>query len=239
MTPIVDVARERDILVTGVKGVFGAMMAEYVMAHILRDSQRLDAFGASQSASTWQPDWPHRLGGRTMVVAGTGSIGSHIATVAGGFGIHTVGVSRRGAANPAFHRVVPTSDLALVAAEADYLVLVLPDTAKTRDLVDADVLAALGRDAMLINVGRGSTVAEAALLQSLDEGGLRHAVLDVFQEEPLPPAHPFWRHPRVTVTPHIAAVSHPEDVVKIFLDNLARYRAGETLQHRVNLEAGY
>ena len=120
--------------------------------------------------------------------------------------------------------VYPLEELPRFLGRCDYLVSVLPSTPGTRGLLDGDVLAACApRRPALINVGRGDLVSEAAVLGALDRGWLSHLVSDVFAAEPLPTASPLWQHPKVTVTPHNAAVTQPEDVARAFAANLARF----------------
>ena len=131
------------------------------------------------------------------------------------------------------------ADLRRFAADLDYLVSVMPNTAATRHLVDAELLAALPPRAVFLNPGRGSVVDEAALVQALTEGRIAGAVLDVFQTEPLPADHPLWRTPNTIITSHTAALSFPEDIAPIFIENYARLLAGQPLKYRVDFEAGY
>ncbi|MFM7584504.1 MAG: NAD(P)-dependent oxidoreductase, partial [Caldilinea sp.] len=121
----------------------------------------------------------------------------------------------------------------------DYLVCSLPHTPASRHRIDRSVLAALPAHALLVNVGRGSTVDEEALVAALQAGRLGGAVLDVFQTEPLPAGHPFWSLPNVIVTCHTSALSYPEDIAPIFLDNLQHFLAGAALNNRVDFARGY
>jgi phosphoglycerate dehydrogenase-like enzyme len=125
------------------------------------------------------------------------------------------------------------------ARGVDYLVITVPNTADTRALVDADLLHALPTHAVVINVGRGRTVDEAALADALQAHRLRGAVLDVFSEEPLPASSPFWTTPNTFITGHTSAPSFPRDIVGVFADNYRRFHAGLPLQHRVDFARGY
>jgi phosphoglycerate dehydrogenase-like enzyme len=131
------------------------------------------------------------------------------------------------------------AQLADFAQGLDYLVCVLPNTAATRGLVDADLLARLPAHALLINAGRGSAVDEAALCNALRAGQLAGAVLDVFQQEPLPPEHPFWSTPNLLITSHTAGPSFPEEIARVFIENYQHYLAGEALKYRVDFTLGY
>jgi phosphoglycerate dehydrogenase-like enzyme len=118
-------------------------------------------------------------------------------------------------------------------------VCVLPGTNATRHLVDARLLNSLPPHAWLVNIGRGSTVDEAALVEALDAGRLGGAVLDVFQQEPLPPEHPLWRTPNTFITAHVAAKNYLPDIADLFCDNYLRFLRGESLRGQVDFEHGY
>jgi glyoxylate/hydroxypyruvate reductase A len=124
-------------------------------------------------------------------------------------------------------------------AASDIVVNLLPLTATTRGLFDARRLAAMKRGAGLVNLARGAQVIEADLLSALDAGQLSHAVLDVFQVEPLPAEHPFWRHPKVTVLPHVAALTDPRSAAEVAVANVLALRAGRPLAHVVDRDRGY
>lgn len=228
-----------DYVLTGVKGVFGTLMSEFVFAHILADARHLFETRAHQLAGQWQP-LPYRaLADATIGIAGLGSIGRHIAATAAHFGMRVVGLRRTAGEVAHVGRVYTTVERDAFLAECDYLVLVLPRTPGTERLIDAAALACLKPSALLINVGRGSTVVEADLVAALRGGSLRGAVLDVFETEPLPAASPLWSLPNVQVSPHHAAVSFAADIVDLFVDNYTRYRQGEPLRCEVDLSRGY
>ena len=135
--------------------------------------------------------------------------------------------------------VLPIAQLDQALARAQILVCLLPDTPATRGLLDADHLSRLPDGAWLINPGRGTLIDDEALLQGLDRGRPGHAVLDVFRTEPLPQDHPFWAHPAVTVTPHIAAETRPATAAPVVAQNLRRAMAGRRLLHLVDRDRGY
>lgn len=239
VTPLVEPARRLGVVVTGVKGIFGEMIAEYVFAHLLGLSQKITDYRAAQARGEWTGLWPDRISGRQMTIVGTGAIGRHVARLARAFGLQVKGVSRSGQSVAEFDTVVSVEGLRGALAGSDYLVLLLPDTPETRDLVGERELSCLPAGAVLVNVGRGNTISEVALVQKLAEGRLGHAVLDVFTDEPLPAQSVLWRTDGVTITPHIAAISYPEDVAGIFRRNLERFAAGQALEHTVDLDRGY
>ena len=237
ITPLVGVARSA--LVTGVKGIFGPLMSEYVFAYLLEDIRDIPRSYTQQTAQHWQPYLPQTLQNRNMVIVGTGSIGEHIATTARSFNMRVTGVSRTGQPNAAFDHTTDTSELNSVVNDADYLILVLPDTPSTRGLIGSSTLDSLPSHAMLINVGRGHSLDHVALTKALESGALRRAVLDVFPEEPLPQESDLWTIPNITITPHISAVSFPADVAKIFRKNLESYEHGREMDFVVDLAQGY
>lgn len=119
------------------------------------------------------------------------------------------------------------------------MVLLLPLTPATENTLNAYTLAALPQGAVVLNPGRGGLIDDAALLAALDSGQIGHATLDTFRSEPLPPAHPYWAHPRVTVTPHIASATRPRTAAQAVADNIARSEAGLPLLHLVDRQRGY
>jgi phosphoglycerate dehydrogenase-like enzyme len=121
----------------------------------------------------------------------------------------------------------------------DYLVVVLPRTKDTNKIVDTDLLNALPSHGLLINVGRGNAVDESALVEALNQGKIAGAILDVTEKEPLPPDHPFWTTPNLLLTFHTSAISYPEDIVRLFVENYQLYTKGKPLKHQVDFERGY
>ena len=238
--PLLPLARERPgLVVTGVKGIFGPLMAEYVFGWLIAVERGMLAHHAAQAERRWAPAAQRRLAGRRLVLFGLGSIGARLARVAGSFGLRVTGVSRTGRPVEGCETVHPVDALEAAARGADYLVSVVPDTPETRGRLDGRMLGVLAEGAILVNVGRGSVLVEEDLLRALREGPLRAAVLDVFREEPLPPGHPFWTEPGVHVTPHVAAPTLPEDIAGLFLENLGRWERGEAPAHRVDPVRGY
>jgi phosphoglycerate dehydrogenase-like enzyme len=177
--------------------------------------------------------------GKTLGIMGTGSIGACIGRAAASLGLRIIGFSRRGAPCEGFERVFPADRLADFLAEPDYLCCVLPDTPSTTKLLDEAAFRAMRRGCYLLNVGRGNLIDEEALLGALGRGQISGAVLDVFNQEPLPPDSPLWQTPGLLVTAHMAADSRPPDIARIFIENYNRFVAGRQLQHLVDFERGY
>lgn len=131
------------------------------------------------------------------------------------------------------------ADLPAFVSGVDYFISVLPNTTETRHIIDANVLIALPDHAIFINVGRGSAVDESALVQALETGAIAGAVLDVFEQEPLPAGHPFWSAPNTFITSHTSAPSFPEDIARLFIENYRLYVEGQPLKYVVDFESGY
>jgi len=237
--PLLQPTGRRDYLLSGVKGIFGSQMAEYVLCYMLmhqqRALQRLDA----QRARRWDKITSEPLADREVVILGTGSIGREIARRCVQCGMRTCGVNRGGENPGPFSRVMPASTLVEAASMADFLVMALPGTTATRHLVDRRVIAALPTHAVLINVGRGNTLDTRALAAALAAGRLGGAVLDVLEQEPPAPDDPLWQTPGLLITAHVSAVSHVQEIAPLFLDNLRRYLSGDRPLHLVDFQRGY
>ena len=238
LRPLIELPR-RDYLLTGVKGVFGQQMAEYVLGHLLERELRIPERRRRQRRCEWWAAESGTLEGRCIGVMGTGSIAQDVARIARAFGMRTRGYSRGGAPAPHFEQVYAAAQLHDFLREPDYLVGVLPDTPQTRGLLDAEAFAALRPTCVFVNIGRGSLVAEADLLAALERGQLAAAILDVFAAEPLPPDSPLWRAPGVTVTAHVSGISRVEQIARLFEANYNRWAAGEQPEFIVDFERGY
>ena len=227
------------VLLTRVAGIFGPWMAEYVLGWCLWHTQRTELFRAQQRARLWKQVDPLRLRGACLCIVGLGDIGQTIARSAHALGMRVTGVSQRGKKVPGVERVYRARDIARALATADFLALTVPLTPATRGIIGARELAAMKPSAWLINIGRGPLVDEAALLDALSSRRLGGAILDVFDEEPLPVDHPLWGLDNVVITPHISGPSTPSEIGPIFNDNLRRYLAGHPLRFQVDRRRGY
>jgi phosphoglycerate dehydrogenase-like enzyme len=215
-------------------------MAEYVLGWLLRVTQRMDQYLAAQRDRQWLGDVvPQKLRGRTLAIVGLGDIGRTIARAATALGMRVLGVSRTGRRVPGVARVSRLAGLRRALAEADAVVVTVPLTPETRGLIGGKEIAAMRPSTWLINIARGPIVDEAALVAALRAERIAGAVLDVFDEEPLPAGHPFWGLPNVVLTPHISGPSTPEEISPIFNDNLRRFLAGQRLRHVVDRRRGY
>lgn len=229
----------KGVPVTRMVHVFDDVMAEYVLGYLLAVQLDVRRIMRQQQAKDWSGFNPPLLRGATAVVVGLGSIGSEIARTLAAAGLKVIGVSRSGRPVEGVSEVHRIADLDSVLPRADYLVLVVPLTAETRGLIGEQQLALLPPGAVLANVCRGAVVNEPALLDVLQSGRLRFAVLDVFEQEPLPPEHPFWSMENVIVTPHIAGPDDAYVNAQRFLENYRRLEAGEPLVGQVDFGRGY
>lgn len=215
-------------------------MVEWVTGHVLRAHLDIDFFLAHQDG-VWRQEGhvPPLARDRSVVLLGLGALGSACATTLAGLGFAVTGWSRTQKEIPGITCLSGAEGLRTALARAEILVTILPNTAETTNLLNAETLALLPRGAVILNPGRGNLIDDAALLAALDAGQVGHATLDVFRTEPLPPEHPYWAHPRVTVTPHIAAETRPASAARVIAENIRRFEAGEEPLHLVDRARGY
>lgn len=228
-----------DVLLTRADLSFGDQIAEYVIGHLLSLTQRLRDVHRIQAARRWEPLTIEFLKGRTMGVAGTGSIGRTVAQRARGMGMRTVGLSRTVRELAEFDACYGPERLSEFLSDLDVLVLCLPLTPETRGLIGREEFACMKRSAILVNAARGAIVDEVALIDALRGKMIRGAVLDVFTEEPLPETSPLWMMDNVTITSHHSGLNIPDEIIDYFLANIARFRFGEPLHGLVDPERGY
>lgn len=234
-----------DYRITTTSGIHAVPISEMVLGYMTTFARGIHRAVRAQVAATWDSDpWSSlsELHGKTLLILGAGAIGTRVAELGRAFGMRTTGIRRRPAEaqDSAFpiHSATEISDL---LPQADYVVNTLPLTAETRNLVDADAIARMKPGAFFVNIGRGATVDEAALIAALQSGHLGGAGLDVFSEEPLPPESPLWAMENVIMTRHYAGSSprYDERAMDLFMDNLVRYQAGEPLKNEVDRARGY
>ncbi len=240
---LMDSSLRRDYALTNARNVFGKLMSEYVFGYLLAHERQIFGRFADQQAKHWNHENTGVLYGKTMGLLGVGSIGAELARTAKFFEMtvrgYTKGSETSKYVDTYFHPMESGSSLSNFASGLDYLVSVLPNTRETRKIVNADLLNALPRHALFINVGRGSAVDETALLEALNQNKIAGAVLDVFEQEPLPKEHPFWTTKNLIMTFHSSAPSLPEDIAKVFIENYKLFIEGKPLKHQVNFERGY
>jgi phosphoglycerate dehydrogenase-like enzyme len=229
------------VVLTYAAGVYDPGLAESVLGFLLAFSARI-LVDARLQRGQWPADEIRLLRGTTALVVGAGSIGTEVGRLLRAAGLHVRGVARTPRTpDGTFDAIAGIEDLPAELARADHVVNVLPITDATRGFFDAEAFAAMRPHAVFVNIGRGATVDEPALIEALERGVIAGAALDVFAVEPLPEESPLWRMPNVLVSPHRAGDHErwAEDVVALFLDNLRRFVAGEPLRNVVDVELGY
>jgi glyoxylate/hydroxypyruvate reductase A len=214
-------------------------MIEWVMAQVLAWHRHLFAYKAAQAECRWAPATEKLARERTVVVLGAGALGAPLAAMLAAFGFETRIWSRSRRDLPGVTAFAGAAEFAAALRGADILVSVLPLTAQTEDLLGAAAFARLSPGALVVNAGRGRCLVDSDLIAALDAGVLGAAALDVFREEPLPADHPFWRHPRVIVSPHVAAPTQPLTAVAAIAESIRRHEHGEPLLHVVDRTLGY
>ena len=220
------------------EGLVG-QMSEYAIYWALRHHREIDKYAASQRTRQWKPEDFVDTIDRRIGVMGLGSIGQDTAAKFAALGFPTAGWSRTARTLPGIETFHGADGFQRFLARTDILVDVLPLTRDTRNLLDAKAFAALPKGAYLINMARGGHVVDEALLAALESGQVSGAALDVFNVEPLPADHPYWTHPKVHVTPHIAGATNPRTASPGVIDNIKRLRAGQPLIHTVDPKTGY
>ena len=228
-----------DVLLTRTITSFGQKIGEYTLSYMLKDLQHHDTFDGQQRRGEWKMVAPRGLNEVKVVIFGTGEIGQEVARILAYFGVKVYGVSRSGVGKSHFRQVMPLEELDdTCLRDADYIINTLPLTAETERLFDADFFEKLNQ-AVFINVGRGGTVDHDALLAAMDSDSVKAAVLDVFEEEPLPVGSPLWSKPGVTITPHISAITTPKEAVACFLETLECVESGRKIRNAVDPGRGY
>ncbi len=209
-------------------------MVEWVVGHTLRHHLGMDRHIVN-SGHVWDPTCPPLARERPVAVLGMGALGAACASALRALNFPVTGWSRTEKPG-CLHG---DDGLGAALSIAEIVVLLLPKTPETEGLVNAERLALMPQGAVILNPGRGALIDDAALLAALDAGHIGHATLDVFRVEPLPADHPFWTHPRVTVTPHIAADTRASSAARVIAENIRRGEAGEAFLHLVDRARGY
>jgi len=219
-----------------VSHVNASPIAEYVLWAVLDHTLGAAGWRAAQLRQEWVAEPRPEVRGQTWAVVGFGAIGRAVAALARPLGVHVRGVRRTPTADDPADEMYPSARTTEALAGADVVVLCTPLDASTANMADAAFFAAMEPHALFVNVGRGGLVDEAALVDALDAGRPAAAALDVAVEEPLPAGHPFWSHPRITVTPHVSGAGARNDdrLVELFAENLGRYLRGEPLRYEVD-----
>lgn len=229
----------KSVIVTKSSEDFGPAIGEWCVTRALAVNQFLATFAEDQRAQRWDRERePIVLRGQRVVILGTGLVGSGIARAFRGLGCRVEGLSRTGAARPDFDHVATTDRFAETMKGADWLILAAPLTAESRRFVDRTRLAQCD-GAYLMNVGRGAVTDEAAIPVAIDRGWLSGAALDVFEKEPLSADSPLWRHPKITISPHISGPSTLAATAEGFLESLTAIERGALLRLTIDPALGY
>lgn len=214
-------------------------MVEWVVGQVLRHHLGLDTYINGQDGIWRDGSVPPLARDRRVGILGLGALGSAAAQALSGLNFNVMGWSRSQKDIDGIECVSGTDGLAQILTQSEILVLLLPLTTETTDILNAETLAMMPKGAVVINPGRGPMIDDAALLAALDSGQISHATLDVFRVEPLPVNDPYWAHPKVTVTPHIAAETRVASSARMVAENIVRCEAGKPLMNLVDRGAGY
>jgi glyoxylate/hydroxypyruvate reductase A len=212
---------------------------QYVLAYVLRHVKRVDHWDACQKENRWAKKPPFNFANQTVGIMGLGFLGKKTALTMHDIGLKVIGWSNSPKNLEHIKNFVGQKEFHDFLAETDILVCMLPLTSETKNILNRDTFSHLKPGACLINLGRGEHLVEEDLILSLDSEQLCNAYLDVFREEPLPSEHPFWAHPKIHVTPHIASVTHPETAVPQLMDVYRKLIAGEKILNQVSRTKGY
>lgn len=229
----------KNIILTRSVANLPRLMAQYTASVVIGDNIGFEKYRSNQAAKNWAWEPFSDIGRKIAVVIGTGSIGREIARSLKFFKIEVIGVNRSGHAVNSFDRIFPIMEIDAALASADYLIIAVPLTSETKGMIDIRRIGKMKKGALLCNIARGAVVVEKDLIEALDKGLIRRAVLDVFEREPLSAESPLWDHPRITITPHIAGVSDVELVAEEFVENYKKYIKGEALLNIVDKDRQY
>lgn len=235
---------ESPIPLTNARGVFRASLAEFSIAAMLHFAKDLRRMLRNQMAGRWEPFDITMLENTTLGVIGYGEIGRASAKLAHAFGMKVLALRRRTAMSqddPLLDKVYAPDQLRDMLADCDYILIAAPNTPETRGMIGEAEIARMKNTAVIINVGRGPVIVEAALIKALESGRIKGAALDVFDQEPLPEGHPFYRLENVLLSPHCA--DHTSDWVHLamqrFVENYRKFDSGQPLDNIVDKKAGY
>lgn len=213
-------------------------MVEWVVGHALRAHLGMDRYVCHKPV-TWEQHVPPLAADRSVTVLGLGELGSAAATALAQLGFRVTGWSRSPRDVAGVRCLAGQENLPHALASAEILVGLLPQTPETIDLLNAERLALLPKGSFIINAGRGTLIVDDALIAALDNEQIAHATLDVFRTEPVPSDHPFWSHPGVTISPHIAAATRASTAAEKIAENVARTESGQPLLHVVDRTLSY
>lgn len=227
------------VVLTKIRGVFGPLMSEYVLGYMLAITQNMKKAFDDKGKKRWEPFLVDSIRHKMVGVMGLGSVGAYIAYQVHLTGVVVIALDEQEKRLPYVSHEYLVAEIEEFLSRADFVVLALPLTDATEGILGEKEFSMMKKDAYLINVSRGPLVQEEALLKALKQGSIAGAVLDVFNEEPLPQEHPLWDLDNVIITPHISGPTIPEDIAKIFIENLRRFEEGKKLEGVVDYEKEY
>ena len=230
-----------DLTLTCARGTHRESMPENILGALFYLTKPYAACVADQKQSKWTRRVATPLTGQTLGILGLGAVGQDVARLASALGMRVIGTKRNPAPIEGVAQVLPPERIDTVLAQADYVLLLLPATPQTENLINAERLYQMKPTAWLLNFGRGALIDDADLIAAAGAKRIAGAILDVFRQEPLPATHPFWTSEGIIVLPHIGG-GHPkrdEVVARLFVDNLGRFLDGKPLRETVDRAAGY
>ncbi|WP_112179969.1 MULTISPECIES: D-2-hydroxyacid dehydrogenase [Paraliobacillus] len=238
-----EVIKEKGIQVTNARGIHQIPMAEYAISMLLHVYRQADTFRRNQFAHHWYRGVGiQEISSKTMTIVGAGAIGEELARLAKAFRMRTIGVSNSGTDKPYIDEMFQTNNIHEALKEADFVISILPSTEETYYFYRQAHFKSMKDSAIFLNMGRGNAVQSETLIMALDQKQIAHAVLDVYEQEPLPNTHPLWDHPKVTMTPHVSGKS-PDYIprsITIFEENLKAYLKDQSLVvNLIDLDRGY
>lgn len=230
---------ESNIILTKVKGVFGPIMSEYVIGHIFAITQNIKNIYENKRNKIWKQFVVGSIRNATIGIMGLGSVGAYIAYRLHLLGANVITIDEQEKRLPYIGQEYLIDDLYDFLVKPDFLIITLPLTSKTRNLIGENEFNIMKKSIYIFNISRSGIVQTEALIKALKSKKISGAVLDVFDKEPLPKDHELWTLDNVTITPHISGPSLPEDIVKVFLDNLVRFEKNKKLKGIVDLKKEY
>ncbi len=230
---------ESNIILTKVKGVFGPIMSEYVIGHIFAITQNIKNIYENKRNKIWKPFVVDSIRNATIGIMGLGSVGAYIAYRLHLLEVNVIAIDEQEKRLPYIDQEYLIDDLYDFLVKPDFLIITLPLTNKTRNLIGENEFNIMKKNIYIFNISRSGIVQTEALIKALKSKNISGAVLDVFDKEPLPKDHELWTLDNVTITPHISGPSLPEDMVKVFLDNLVRFEKNKKLKGIVDLKKEY
>ncbi|OXS63590.1 phosphoglycerate dehydrogenase-like enzyme [Bacillus sp. V-88] len=235
--------KRRGILVTNARGIHKIPMAEFTIGLMLQHAKQLQSVWEQEKDAVWSRRLPtSELHEASLLILGAGAIGGEIARLAKAFQMNVSGVNSTGSPGEHFDRMFTLETFRDQLPEADYIVAVLPSTNRTKGILDVDHFAQMKDSAVFINIGRGDLVEESVLLEVMEKKLIQHMYLDVFDQEPLPEHHPFWKTEGITVTPHLSSITrkYMPRALEIFKKNLSTYsNKRDNFINVIDAERGY